>query len=287
MKDNKIVIGIVASVFILAGLIFWAFKENSYLSFDDANQTYTIEEKWDLPPILEEISGMSYLGNNEMACIQDEDGVIFIYNLETSKITSRIPFGKDGDYEAITVVGDTAYIARSDGKIYKVMDFRGSSPGISTYQISGLDINEMESLEVDLANNRLLFAVKEYNNRKNTKGIYTFDLATETTFKERLFTLDGNDEIYEKLRGGRSSRIIRPSSIRFHPETGELYVLEGNQPKLIILDKNGNEVEIHLLDPKFFPQPEGLAFDENNRLYISNESRRQPGNILRVKLNDN
>jgi len=286
MKDNRVVIGIVAGVFILAGLIFWAFKNNSYLSFDDKNKTYTIEEKWDLPPILEEISGMSYLGNNEMACIQDQDGVIFIFNLETSEITSRIPFGEDGDYEAITVVEDTAYVARSDGKIYKIMNFRGSSPEINTYQISGLDINELEALEIDFANKRLLFAVKEYNNRKETKGIYTFDLATETTSKERIFTLDGNDDIYKGLRGGKSSRIIRPSSIRFHPETGELYVLEGNQPKLIILDKIGNEVKIHLLDPETFPQPEGVAFDDANRLYISNESRRQPANILRVKLND-
>jgi uncharacterized protein YjiK len=286
MKMNKIVLGIIGGVFILTGLIFWAFKENSYLSFDDANKTYAIEEKWELPPILEEISGMSFLGNNEVACIQDEDGVIFIFNLETSKITSRIPFGGTGDYEELTVAGDTAYVARSDGKIFEIKNFRSESPEINTYQISGLDINEVESLEVDVANNRLLFAVKEYNNRQDTKGIYTFDLATKTLNKERYFTLDGNDEIYKKLRGGKSSGIIRASSISLHPRTGELYVLEGNQPKIIILDKNGNEVKIHILDPETFPQPEALDFDQDNRLYISNESRRQPANILRVKLNE-
>lgn len=286
MKMNKIVIGIVAGVFILAGLIFWAFKNNSYLSFDDDNKTYAIEEKWNLPPILQEVSGISYLGNDEVACIQDEDGNIFIYNLETSEITSRIPFGEGGDYEDITVIEDTAYVARSDGKLYKVVNFREENPDIDTYQISGLDINEMESLEFDATNNRLLFAVKEYNNRKATKGIYTFDLSTKKVNKERHFTLDGSDEIYVKLRGGRSSEIIRPSSIRFHPTTGELYVLEGNQPKLMILDREGNEVKIHLLDPETFPQPEGLTFDDENRLYISNESRRQPANILRVKLNN-
>ncbi|MBZ9632280.1 SdiA-regulated domain-containing protein [Salegentibacter sp. LM13S] len=286
MKLNKIVVGIVAGVFILAGLIFWAFKNNSYLSFDDDNKTYVIEEKWDLPSILQEVSGISYLGNNEVACIQDEDGIIFIYNLKTSEITSRIPFGEGGDYEDITVIEDTAYVARSDGKLYKVVNFREENPEIDTYHISGLDINEMESLEFDAKSNRLLFAVKEYNNRKATKGIYTFDLATKKLNKERHFTLDGNDDIYKQLRGGPSSGIIRPSSIRFHPVTGELYVMEGNQPKLIILDQDGNEVKIHLLDPENFPQPEGLTFDDENRLYISNESRRQPANILRVKLND-
>ena len=286
MKLNKIVIGIVVGVFILAGCIFWAFKNNSYLSFDDDNKTYTIEEKWNLPPILQEISGISYLGNNEVACIQDEDGMIFIFNIETSKITSRISFGESGDYEDITVIEDTAYVVRSDGKIFKIAGFRENNPKIHTYQISGLDSNGIESLEFDAKNKRLLFAIKEYNNRKETKGIYTFNLTTQKVNKERLFTLDGRDEIYQKLRGGKSSQIIRPSSIRFHPTTGELYILEGNQPKLIILDQDGNEAKIHLLDPETFTQPEGLAFDEENRLYISNESRRQPANILRVKLND-
>ena len=283
---NKIVLGIVGAVFILAGIIFWAFKNNSYLSFDDENKTYTIEEQWNLPTILEEVSGISYLGNNEMACVQDEEGVIFIFNLKSSEITARIPFGETGDYEALTIVEETAYIARSDGKIFKVSNFRQDSPTVNTYQISGLDINEMEGLEVDVKNKRLLLSVKEYNNRKETKGIYTFDLTTETVNKERYFTLNGEDEIFKNLRGGRSSQIIRPSSIRFHPTTGELYVLEGNQPKLIILDKNGKVSKIHLLDPETFPQPEGLAFDDENRLYISNESRRQPANLLRVKLHN-
>ncbi|WP_051935926.1 SdiA-regulated domain-containing protein [Salegentibacter sp. Hel_I_6] len=286
MKMNKIVLGIVGAVFILAGIIFWAFKNNSYLSFDDENKTYTIEEQWNLPTILEEVSGISYLGNNEMACVQDEEGVIFIFNLKSSEITARIPFGETGDYEALTIVEETAYIARSDGKIFKVSNFRQDSPTVNTYQISGLDINEMEGLEVDVKNKRLLLSVKEYNNRKETKGIYTFDLTTETVNKERYFTLNGEDEIFKNLRGGRSSQIIRPSSIRFHPTTGELYVLEGNQPKLIILDKNGKVSKIHLLDPETFPQPEGLAFDDENRLYISNESRRQPANLLRVKLHN-
>ena len=130
--------------------------------------------------------------------------------------------------------------------------------------------NSANELEIDVKNNRLLFAVKEYNNRKDTKGIYAFDLSSKSLEKGRHFTLDGNDEIYRNLVGGRSSRIIRPSAIRFHPKTGELYVLEGNQPKLIILDEEGNEVKIHILNTETFPQPEALDFDEENRLYISN-----------------
>ncbi|WP_176132708.1 SdiA-regulated domain-containing protein [Salegentibacter holothuriorum] len=284
MKMNRIIIGIIAAIFIVAGLIYWVFKDNSYISFDDDNKTYVIEKKWELPSVLDEISGMSYLGNNEMACIQDEDGIIFIFNLKTSKVTSRIEFGKPGDYEGLAVLENIAYVLRSDGEIFEIKDFRSEQPVIDTYQISGLDINEVESLEIDAKSNRLLIAVKEYNNRKATKGIYAFDLAKKSIQKERFITLDGSDKIYKDLVGGKSSQIIRPSAIRFHPGTGELYVLEGNQPKLIILDEEGNEEKIHILNTETFPQPEALDFDEKDRLYISNESRRQPANILRVKL---
>ena len=281
---NRIVFGIITAVFIVGGLIYWIFKDNSYISFDEANKTYSIEKKWELPSILEEVSGISYLGNNEMACIQDEDGSIFIFNLESSKITSNIPFGDPGDYEAIAVLEDTAYVLRSDAKIFEIKDFRSKTFKVNTFQVSGLDINEVESLEIDAVNNRLLFAVKEYNTRKTTKGIYAFNLKTKTLDKKAFVSLDGEAQIYKDLVGGKASQIIRPSAIRFHPKTGELYVLEGNQPKLIILDKHGIEREIHLLNTETFPQPEALDFDEKNRLYISNESRRQPATILRVKL---
>ncbi|MBI6121296.1 SdiA-regulated domain-containing protein [Salegentibacter maritimus] len=282
---NRIILGIIAAIFIVAGLIYWIFKDNSYISFDDANKTYSIEKKWELPPILEEISGISYLGNNEMACIQDEDGTIFIFNLETSKITSRIEFGEPGDYEDIAVLEDTAYVLRSDAKIIEVKNFRSKSFKTNSYQVSGLDINDVESLEIDRVNNRLLFAVKEYNNRKAIKEIYAFNLSTKTVEEQTFVSLDGEAKIYKDLVGGKASQVIRPSAIRFHPKTGELYVLEGNQPKLIILQKNRTESNIHILDTETFPQPEALDFDEKNRLYISNESRRQPANILRLKLN--
>jgi hypothetical protein len=284
MKMNRIITGIIAAVFILAGLIYWFFKDNSYISFDEDNKTYTVEKKWELPSTLEEISGISILGNNKVACITDEEGILYIFDLKTFKISSRINFGEQGDYEALTVTKENAYVAQSDGTIFKIANFRNKSPQVDTFEISGIDINEMESLEVDVQNNRLLFAVKEYNNRQETKGVYSFNLLTEKLNPERYFTLDGGDEIYKKLKGGNSSQIIRPSAIRLHPKTGELYILEANQPKLIILDRYGEEVKIHLLDPETFPQPEGLAFDEENRLYISNERRLQPANILRVKL---
>ena len=34
--------------------------------------------KWEVPDILREVSGIAYLGPNRFACVQDEQGTIFI-----------------------------------------------------------------------------------------------------------------------------------------------------------------------------------------------------------------
>jgi uncharacterized protein YjiK len=79
-----------------------------------------IKEKWDLPSELKEVSGIAYLDEQRFACIQDEEGTIFIYNRTSDQIEKKIAFGAPGDYEGITVKGSTAFVVRADGRIYEV-----------------------------------------------------------------------------------------------------------------------------------------------------------------------
>lgn len=283
---KKVVWSIIVAVLIVTALIYWGFSKGSYFAFNDNDKTYHISEKWELSKELNEISGISNIGNNELACIQDKKGVIYIYNLETSEVTDRIPFGEAGDYEAISVAGETAWVARSDGKLFEIINYRKANKKINSYKISGIDLNDLEAIEVDTQNNSLLLMVKEYNTRRDKKGIYAFNLATKTINTNSLFELDVNAEEFKELRGGRSSQIIRATALRIHPKTGEIYILEGHQPKIIILNQSGVITNIHILNPKTFPKPEGLAFDEAGNLYISNESRRQPATILQINLDD-
>ena len=79
--------------------------------------------KYILPGCLTEISGISYYSPDKIACIQDEKGFIYLYDVKSKKIASTCKFGNSGDYEDIAVVGDTAYVLRSDGVIFRVEDF--------------------------------------------------------------------------------------------------------------------------------------------------------------------
>ena len=47
------------------------------------------DARYKLPGYLEEISGLSYYGKGNIACVQDEKALIYIWNLEKEKIVEK------------------------------------------------------------------------------------------------------------------------------------------------------------------------------------------------------
>ncbi|MGB8704166.1 MAG: hypothetical protein WCD31_03980, partial [Gillisia sp.] len=76
-----------------------------------------------------------------------------------------------------------------------------------------------------------------------------------------------------------------PSEIGINPANKNIYILEGQNPKLLILSPQGKSQKLYVMKEKQFAQAEGLTFGENNELYISNESNGAPANIMKVSLN--
>jgi hypothetical protein len=70
-----------------------------------------------------------------------------------------------------------------------------------------------------------------------------------------------------KKKGG-----LRPSALTFNKQTQEWYILSSVQKILIIADKAWNIKQVITLNSSLFPQPEGISFDIDNNLYISNEA---------------
>src|SRR5690349_937816 len=68
-----------------------------------------------LPDTLREISGITRIDDNTIACIQDENGILFIYDITKNSIKEQYKFNIDGDYEGITRVNNSIYILQSDG----------------------------------------------------------------------------------------------------------------------------------------------------------------------------
>lgn len=284
MNEKKIVILITAGLLLLTAVFFYTIKDEAEVYRASISKEIVVEETWNLPNVLKEVSAIAFLGENKMACIQDEAGTIFIYNLETSEIEREISFAKAGDYEGIALQGETAYVLRADGTVFRIQDFLGDTR-VESFETSFTAKNDMEGMFYDASNNQLLLAVKELDpNSKAYKGIYAIDPKTMKLNEEAIYKMTFEDEIFKNIRKKNAAGTFFPSEVNRDPKSGDLIVLEAREPRLLILDPDGNPKALHRLDRKLFPQPEGLAFDPSGNLYISSEG--DPGVVHRVSINE-
>lgn len=256
------------------------------------------DETFILPGILKEISGISAIDSSSVACIQDEKGIVFIYDLIKKNIQRQLVFHSNGDYEGITRVDEVLYILRSDGVLFVIENFISSDfrkEMIST----GIQEKENEGLCYDPKNKCLLIASKMNPviaiGKKENRAVYGFDLSKEKIFEEPVYNFDlstinrfaADIKIFDPEKGdkkkkGRYPKIeFRPSAIGIHPLTNKLFVLSGMERMLFVFDINGNIELIEKLDPELFKMPEGITFIKNGDMLISNEGQNKNPTILR------
>jgi len=279
---NKLALWIILGVFVFAGGLIYSFERRETLS-KEKEYLYKIESKWELPNILDEVSGIEWLAESRIASVQDEDGIIFIYNLETSEIEKEIEFAGPGDYEGLTVNNNTAYVVRSDGTIFEISSFQGAQPKTLKFDTYLTEAQNVEGLCFDKSNNRLILAIKDKERyREDYKGVYAFSLKDKKLARSPIFELDMNDKLIANSTKKLSKR-FRPSEIEIHPETGEVYLLDAKNPRMLIMDQQGKFKKVYKLDKDKFNQPEGITFQPDGSIYISNEAGSDPANILKVE----
>lgn len=252
----------------------------------------------ELPPILHEISGLAIIDSSSVACVQDEDGILFIYNIKKHKITKQHAFGLKGDYEGITLVDDILYVLRSDGVLFEIKDHQTKKLKVKTYSTRVPAINN-EGLCYDAINNRLLIGAKGKINKdptnKDIRLIYAFDLKTKTLNQSPAFNFNITDiNLTAKMQGihfpkkqnkkGKSIEHgfkFNTSEISIHPITHQLFVLSATEHVLFVFNKNGALEYIEQLNPLVFNKSEGLDFFQNGDLIISNEGQAHKPTLLR------
>jgi uncharacterized protein YjiK len=275
--------------------------------FNYKNSLYALgnpDQKFTMPASLEEISGISWTGKGTLACIQDENGIIYCYNLEKEKVVSEVKFGKDGDYEDISVVKNTAYVLKSNGHIFRVKNFKKDKIKVKRYKTLLSKKNDAEGMFYDSSENRLLIACKgspsfeKENPYKGYRAVYSFDLETKQMLEEPAYLIDLRKIDSYKDQGNftqfssKLAKILgitdpyasfRPSGIAIHPLTDEIYIISSVGKLLAVLDREGLILDVHALDPNLFRQPEGICFSPEGDLYISNEGKGGKGYILKFK----
>jgi len=253
-----------------------------------------------LPPILHEISGLTETGPSTFACIQDENGKLFIVNTEKNEIEREISFGLDGDYEGITRVGETIYVLRSDGLLYEIPDYRSGSKQ-TIYHDTHIPAANNEGLCYDSKNNRLLIGCKgrvsKEQEEKDRRLIYAFDLKTKKLGATPAYDFNVNEitafavsnkvisAFRENKKGRMVSNILKfsTSEIAIHPRNKLLYVLCSADHLLMVFDENGTIKHMQALDPVIFNKPEGITFFPDGDMLITNEGQKNVPTLLRFK----
>lgn len=251
-----------------------------------------------LPYILHEVSGITSLDNGKIACVQDENGIIFIYDLLKKRIEKQIPFYFNGDYEGITTAHEILYVLRSDGKLFSVKKRNSDKPDIDSVY-TGIIAPDNEGLCFDINENRLLIATKGRTGKeavyRDKRAIYEYDLSggkleSNPAFEFNLKTIK-QFAIEHKVplpsrptKKGRTPEFILKfltSAIAIHPTTHQLFLLSAADYMIFIFNKDGSLVQIEKLNPHLFNKPEGMTFLENGDMLISNEGGAGVPTLLR------
>lgn len=251
-----------------------------------------------LPSTLHEVSGITHIDSTLIACVQDEHGFIFMYDIARQVIASSFAFGYDGDYEGIAKTGGVLFVLRSDGSLYEVPDFRTGKTSAIAHALP-LPQSNYEGLCHDAENNRLLIASKGKveEGSKEDRYVYAFDLNTRKLLPRPAyrfsiveitqFAVDqGIHEPYRLTPKGKSVPNylkMRTSELAIHPVTGHLYVLAATDHLLLVFDKTGQILHIQKLDPKVFNQAEGLTFTPDGDMFISNEGGEGEPTLLQFR----
>jgi len=277
---NKIVAVLAVIIIATSFLFYYFYKTRIEKKRVALESTQEVIDSWKLPSVLDEISGIVWLEDGRIACIQDEVGIVFFYNINTKKLDGQIKFGGDGDYEGIAKMGDNLYVTRSDGEIFEIYGYKGNDPKFYQYTLPLSEKNNIETLLGDEKNNRLLMMAKDHEPFDNDgRGIYAYDLKTKKLLEKPVLLLTANTADLQK-----ALRKIRPADIAIHPKTKDIYVLQGTKPHVFIIDSKGTLKKDYPLNNAVFYQPEGITFSPDGTLYISNEATGGPPNILKVEL---
>lgn len=280
MKKKHLLI----NFFVVVALASCTQTQNTYKSPPGYNLSKPT--KFNMPDELFEISGIAFNKGNPdtIFAIQDEAGKIFHWKLGSKEIT-HAKFAKAGDYEDITIHNSQAIVLRSDGTLFSFSLAAINSKDIEQV-VEWKDLvppGEYEAIYADPITNNIYVLCKgcAADKKSATVSGYILQLSGDQLQQTGAFTMSTTGI---KMASGKKDQKFRPSAITRNPRTQEWYILSSINKMLVIATPDWTIKESYPLSPSHFVQPEGIAFDRQYNLYISNEGDKlDEGNVLKFE----
>jgi len=233
------------------------------------------DKRYELPKKLNEISGVAAVNDSIIACVADEKGVVYFFNLNSNIIDNEIVFSGKGDFEDLTIVGDTIYILDSKGVIWSIKKFT-QQPLISSIQ---LNIDKPFELEGLCHRGDTLFVAAKYyhNEKRDSEGrlpIWKISMASMLLYSPLFYLPD----IIKPP--GSVSIPFHTSAFLFNEINKEWIFISTHSKWMIRCGYYGNILSTQSLSAQEFTQPKGICFNPSGNLLISNEGRDGVASIL-------
>lgn len=252
--------------------------------------TYALKNpthSWKLPEQLIEVSGNTWVDNDHLILIEDLHPLLYLIKIDdkTATLEKTIKFKDEDkdkfDIEDVTMVNDVVYALWSHGTLFEIADWK-NKPEVQEIKTVLKKQNNTEGLCYDPVTKKLLLACKDESDvpgeKKSTRAVYAFDMADKKLSKEPFLLIrkdDFKEVADEKLE-------FNPSAIAVHPVTHDIYLLSTKDNKcMAVYSHDGKLKAFQYIDKDLMPQPEGICFSPDGKLYISSEGKNgDAGNLF-------
>ena len=224
-----------------------------------------------MPKELNEISGLALTGDGRLLTHGDQRGQVFEIDYRRGVAVKQFALGKPtvrDDFEAIAVVGDTAILLTSTGKLYRFQE--GANDERVEYTIDDTNLGsecQFEGMAFDPAIHALLLACKVVHMKALRDSLVIFRWPLEGGKNARVSRLTVP---IKRVIGSNGWDGLHPSDITIDPLTGN-YVLVASRERALFEITPAGDVIFARPIPGEHDQPEGVAITKDGILIISDE----------------
>jgi len=242
---------------------------------------------WQLPEQLVEVSGNAWISADHLLLIEDLHPNLYFLKLDdkTATLEKSMPFAETDkekiDIEDVAYVDNTIYTLWSHGVLFKITNWQ-QNPKVDRINTGLSKDNNTEGLCYDPVSKFLLIACKDdagvTDGKKSDKAVYQFDVNKQSLVQPPFLIIHKKD--FETLTGDKLS--FNPSAIAIHPITHDIYILTTRDNKgMAVYSHQGSLKSYQSIQKELMPQPEGICFSPEGKLYISSEGKKgEAGNLF-------